>query len=132
MSWFKVDDQFFSHPKALQCSTQAIGVWTLMGSWSSQQLTDGFIPKGVLGLIRATEDDTQELTEAGLLVKTRGGWKMHDFTSYNPTAEKVREDRQKEADRKREWREKKAARRGADGHVPPSVPPGQNPDATRD
>ena len=132
MSWFKVDDQFFSHPKALMCSTRALGVWVLMGSWSSQQLTDGFIPQGALGIVRATDEDVAELVAAGLLGKAKCGWKMHDFAAYNPASEKVKSDRAKEADRKRRWREEKAARRGTDGDVPGSVPAGQVPDVRRD
>jgi hypothetical protein len=120
--WFKVDDQSYGHPKFLRCSTQAIGVWMLAGAWSSSQLTDGFIPEGALGVIRATGDDMDELTSVGLLARVKGGWKMHDFSDYNPTSTKVKEEREKSAERKRLWREKKAAERAENTkNVTPSV-----------
>jgi len=112
VSWFKVDDGMPFHPKFIQCSTQAIGAWALMGAWSSWQLTDGFIPAAMLPALRVTDADAEELVAAGLLAKAKGGFRMHDFTDYNPTARQVRSDRAKSAERLRKWRAKKAAEGG--------------------
>ena len=48
MVWFKVDDRFHHHPKAIAAGPAAIGLWTIAGSWSVDNLTDGFIPNHVL------------------------------------------------------------------------------------
>ena len=34
MAWFKIDDYFYDHPKVLECSTAAIGLWTLAASYA--------------------------------------------------------------------------------------------------
>jgi hypothetical protein len=44
MSWFRVDDTLAAHPKTRRAGLAAMGLWTVAGSWSSQQLTEGFVP----------------------------------------------------------------------------------------
>ncbi len=48
ISWFKVDDKLHDHHKANAAKKAAMGVWVLAGSWSADNLTDGFIPARVL------------------------------------------------------------------------------------
>lgn len=111
--WFKVDDGLPFHPKVMACSNQAMGTWLMMGTWSSQQLTNGFVPTSALTVLRATDSDLSELADAGMIQKTRGGWRLHDFLDYNPPADDTRARRARERERKRMWREKKAAERSA-------------------
>lgn len=47
MPWFKVDDDFHDHPKARKAGPMAVGVWTLCGGWSADNLTDGYVPAQV-------------------------------------------------------------------------------------
>lgn len=53
MAWFKVDDKLHSHPKRYRASLRAMGLWVLAGSWCSDQLTDGVIPRDLLAALRA-------------------------------------------------------------------------------
>lgn len=99
MTWFKVDDRFHSHPKALTPSLAALGLWAVAGSWSSAHLTDGVLPDQVVSLLsRGASELAQELVAAGLWRRTRGGYRFHNFNQYNPTAEQEADKRRKRSE----------------------------------
>lgn len=102
--WFKIDDQFPFHSKADRAGNQAIGVWARAGAWSGQQLTDGYIPDGIVKALGATRSDTTRLIQAGLWHKVPGGYQFHDWEKYQPSAVSVREKREKERERLRKLR----------------------------
>lgn len=88
MTWFKVDDSFHSHPKVLATKPAALGLWVVAGSWSSANLTEGFVPDYALPrLVPDSAELAKELVASGLWTRTRGGYLFHDFLDYNPTAE---------------------------------------------
>lgn len=94
MTWFKVDDQFWAHPKTLLLSDSAVALWVKAGAWSAQHLTDGHVPAGVLRLIQAQKKHADELVRAGLWrVHERDGWVFHDWLEYQPTRKEVEERR---------------------------------------
>jgi hypothetical protein len=113
MPWFKVDDGFHCHPKILAAGNAAIGLWTRCGSYVSDQITDGFVPETVAKLY-GKPSEIRSLLEVGLWAKTAGGYQMHDYHDFNPTAEKVLADRDAAAERQREWREKRKAEKAAE------------------
>ena len=78
MTYFKVDDHFHSHPKILDLGLEAIGLWTLAGSWSGEQLTDGFIPSSLIARLGGSPEIAQALVDAGLWEITEGGYLFHD------------------------------------------------------
>ncbi|MDN5979988.1 hypothetical protein [Bifidobacterium mongoliense] len=45
MTWFKVDDGYAEHPKTVEISLAASGLWVRCGAWASKYGTDGFIPQ---------------------------------------------------------------------------------------
>jgi hypothetical protein len=96
--WFKVDDTLPMNPKVMQCSLSAIGLWTLAGAWSSQQLTDGFIPKQVLEALSRGASFASELVASGLWVEVPGGYQFHDWGQYQPLASEVKTVREKRAE----------------------------------
>jgi hypothetical protein len=104
MTWFKVDDGFHSHPKTIAAGNAAIGLWTRCGSHCSSYTTNGFVPKNIAKAF-GTPAQVQRLLEVGLWREVSGGYQMHDFLDFNPTAEKVLADRAEAAERKRRWRE---------------------------
>lgn len=110
MTWFKVDDSFHSHAKALKAGNPALGLWVRCGSYCAQHLTDGFIPRQVV-LMYGNRALAAKLVEAGLWEVAQDGWRMHDYGLYNPSAERVRSDRDAATERQRQAREVAMSRR---------------------
>lgn len=96
--WFKVDDHFAMHPKAVAAGNRAIGLWVRAGSWSADQLTDGFVPAQMISPLGGTRADARQLVAAGLWLAVDGGWKFHDWGDTNPTAKEVTDRRTKRAE----------------------------------
>lgn len=89
--WFKVDDSFFSNPKTAMLSDGATALWLRSGSWSAQQLTDGFIPARMVPMFRGSDDSVRELCDFGLWERDdeRDGYWFHDWSDYQPDGEEV-------------------------------------------
>lgn len=93
MPWFKVDDKFHSHPKVMELTPSAVGLWTLAGAWCADYLTDGFIRKGQIRRLGGSEEESQQLVDAGLWEPVEGGWQFRDWHEYQPTADSVKQGR---------------------------------------
>jgi hypothetical protein len=89
MTWFKIDDNFFMHPKVIAAGNAAVGLFVRAGAWSSNHLTDGFIPEPVANML-GTDKDATNLIVAGLWVAVEGGYRIPDFLDYNPSAQAVK------------------------------------------
>lgn len=111
MAWFKVDDKFHSHPKVLSVPLRAVGLWVKAGAWSSDQLTDGFIPKAVLPVLGGNASDARALVEAGLWRAVDGGWQFHDWLDMQPSRKSTLARREDDRQRKAEARAAKAQKR---------------------
>lgn len=48
MVWFKVSDRLHDHRMTRLAGAEAIGLWTLAGSWCADNPTDGFVPAAIL------------------------------------------------------------------------------------
>lgn len=105
MPWFRVDDNFYDHPKVDELSLDAVGLWTLCGTYSAKQLTDGFIPARRALKMGGTERSVRELIDAGLWLTVEGGFQFHDWDTYQPTRDKVERDR--EAARERQAKKRR-------------------------
>ena len=111
MTWFKVDDKFWSHPKVLDVSLAARGLWTTAGTYCAAHLTDGAIEARLLhritpGSTAQVDRLAAELVYAGLWCPTDTGWAFHDWCDHQPTRSTVDAKRQATADRVRRWRER--------------------------
>jgi hypothetical protein len=104
MTWFKVDDGFHSHAKAMTAGTAALGLWVRCGSWSAYHLTDGFVPANVAREY-GSSSQIKALVTAGLWLSVDRGYQFNDFTDYNPTSEQVKADRGAAKERQRKARE---------------------------
>lgn len=111
MTWFKVDDSMYDHPKFLGVPNSAKGLWLTCGSWSAKQLTDGYVPASVARQ-HGTPAEARKLIDAGLWTKVDGGFQFHDWSDHNPTKTDVLEKRAATAERQRRAREKAAQSRG--------------------
>jgi hypothetical protein len=97
MSWFKIDDKMTFHHKVLKAGNAAIGAWARIGALVSLHQRDGFIDRKS-ALTIATLKELSRLQEAGLLDVVEGGYRMHDFLDYNPTAAEVQAKRDARAE----------------------------------
>lgn len=117
MTWFKVDDGFAFHPKALSLTPAAGWLWVRAGAWSAAQLTNGRIPAGMVVAFGATVREAEDLVAAGLWKPDGSDWLFHDWLDYQPSREQVEAERAAAKDRQRKAREAaKAARDRASGH----------------
>lgn len=110
MAWFKVDDSIPFHPKVVAAGNLAIGLWLRAGGWCAQQMTEGFIPTGMLAPLGGTPSTARKLVGAGLWDVAEGGWRFHDWHTYQPTRAEV------------EGRRKQRAEAGAKGGRRPASP----------
>lgn len=111
MTWFKVDDSFYDHPKVFDSSDAAIALWTRAGSWSARNLTDGFVPSGMLARLSGSgETAAEELVDRRLWKRTKGGFRFHDWSAYQPLRSRVERERKQAADRQQKYRESKGAK----------------------
>jgi hypothetical protein len=90
VTWFKVDDSFYDHPKIFDAPDCAVALWTRAGSWSARNLTDGFVPANLPArLCDDPERAIKELIERGLWKRTKGGYRFHDWFEYQPSRSDV-------------------------------------------
>ena len=96
MGWFKVDDQLAFNAKVMLAGNSAMGLWVRAGSWSSAQLTGGFIPAHMANAMAnamANPCDADALVMAGLWHEAEGGYQFHDWNDFQPDAEAEKEKR---------------------------------------
>lgn len=139
MPWFNVDDGFSNSkpvlriPRRYRCT--AIGLWTLAGSWSAKELTDGFIPDHTLEEFASTTAMAGILVKAGLWREVVGGWQFEGWEKWQKTKEQVLAFRAAEAERKRKARSDKKtpgsdSASGVDSaRTEPGVPLGHHPES---
>ena len=94
MPWFIVDDGFHAHKKTVRAGVGAIGLWTLAGSWSADQLTDGWIPDYVAARLDPDYlDHAHALVRAGLWIEDERdgdkGWFFHEWEQRQQMREDV-------------------------------------------
>ena len=100
MTWFKVDDSFYDHPKVFDAPDCALALWVRAGTWSARNLTNGFVPAGMPARL-CDDPDTAvaDLLRRGLWLRAKGGgYQFHDWADYQPTAAQVLELREKRAE----------------------------------
>jgi len=116
--WVKLDDSFFEHRKVMILSVRAKLLFLAGLTHSAKNLTDGYLLDGDVRVIRAFAEATpkhvQELVHAKLWERDGGGYSIHDWSDYNPPAEKVRAERAAAKER---------MRRARSGEQPANVPP---------
>jgi hypothetical protein len=135
MAWAKLDDGLHDHPKVdamLEADelrgAAALGLWTAMLSYSSDQLTDGYITRRAV--LRVLPEHGLELAAVlvthGLWKAVDGGWRISGYLDRNPSGDEVRKRRSAEAERKAAARANGRSARtsgGTAGDVRPDGPP---------
>jgi hypothetical protein len=110
MTWFKVDDNYWSHPKVMFQPLQASGLWVRAGSWTANHLTDGRIPIEITHTIaprikpRTLDALGDQLEAHGMWYRENGDWVFHDWAHYQPTRAKIEAERERNRKRLESWR----------------------------
>jgi hypothetical protein len=101
MPWAKLDDALTFHAKIIDAGNAATGVWARGLAWSSQHLTDGFIPTKIARVIAGeSRGALGALTRSRLWVDRPGGYQINDYLEYNPSRAEVLAKREKDRIRK--------------------------------
>lgn len=107
MSWVRIDDHFYDHPKWATAPGDSIALWVAAMAWCNRNGSfDGFIPTTKLaGLvnIRSVTRSAKDLVERHALETTDDGYLIHEYAEYQQN-EKVKAIREKRS---------KAGRKGA-------------------
>ena len=119
MPWFKVDDGFAFHPKAIMAGNAALGLWVRAGAWCGANLTDGALPRHMIGTFGAQRRDADKLCAVGLWVETDDGFQFHEWSKMQPSKAEVEEERAANRKRQQEYRDRK--RNGVTDSVTNSV-----------
>lgn len=109
MPWFLVDDHWHADPGAVRAGLAAVGLWTVAGSWSCQQLTDGWIPHYIASRLDPDyAEHAHALVRAGIWVEDEvdgdKGWQYVDWEKQ-PMREREMEKRAAAKERMRSVRE---------------------------
>lgn len=132
MPWFRVPDELSAKlettriPRAHRTAT--IGLWTLAGSWSARELTDGHIPGHMIEELSGTADDAQRLVDAGYWSQVDGGFQFVTWGPDQPLREPTLERRRKNTEKVKSWRSRNRVANDAtnpDGSELPTPPPAQ-------
>jgi hypothetical protein len=101
-----LDDNIEDHPKFVSLTDEAFGLWIRCIAYCRRNLTDGYIPKAAavarVRRKRAAIKVIAELLAAPigapgkepLWTEVEGGYRVHDYFSWNPSREKVDAERE--------------------------------------
>lgn len=119
MSWFKIDDSLPDHPKVEKLEhdhrthQRALAAWTVLGASCARRGNGGIVSRELLAKAlsswpaRERELAAEALIAVGLWEPVDGGWRFHDWTVYQPSAQEERESRAAKNARQQRWREKR-------------------------
>lgn len=101
MTWVKHADDFYDHPKFLNLELAAVGLWSIGNAYCNRHLTDGFVPRKVIHRLGYSDDVdlvAASLVDAGLWITCDGGWLIHDYLDYQPSADQVKQRRKERSE----------------------------------
>jgi hypothetical protein len=114
MTWTRLDDGFFDHPKVRALSDHAFRIYVGMLVYSNRFLTDGELSANSARAMVGRSGALEELLKTGLAVCSDGsdGRKpgtviLHDFHEYQQDRDTVRARREAAKERVRRFRERK-------------------------
>ena len=93
MTWARLEESFAEHPKVADLSDASFRAHVSAICYSSRTLSNGFVPGGILGQLRATKRVAVELVAAGLWEVSGKGFLIHDYLEYNPSRDDVEQRR---------------------------------------
>jgi len=133
MTWGKVDDRLHSHPKPEEAGLEAVGLWALALSYSSDQLTDGVVTRSrvvkLAGDSKTAARTSSALVRVGMWHPANAscpaghercdmfrsdvdGFRFHDWIDYQPTKEAIETERERKRKNLATHRERKRTETG--------------------
>jgi hypothetical protein len=111
VSWARLDDGFWMHPKVLMVGNTAAGVFARCLSYCGSYLTDGLVPEPIATQIAGGDRKAlQALVDHDLLTHLpSGGFHIRDYLEYNRSKEETEAARKQRAE---------AGRKGGLKHKP--------------
>ena len=91
MSWLKIDDGLFLHPKWISSPTAARALWITALSYTGKMNTDGLVPAALLPILGGTTEDADALVASGLWIMDGDAYRFHDYAEYNRTSDQQAE-----------------------------------------
>lgn len=88
----------------------ALGLWVRAGAWCGANLTDGALPKHMIGTFGAQARDAKKLVSVGLWVETDAGYQFHEWSKMQPSKAEVEAEREANRQRQKEWRDRNKKR----------------------
>jgi len=113
MAWGRLHDRALGNVKLLKLSDGAWRMWGCALIHCQDNLTDGFVDAEVIETFRVRANRAaviRELTlsrvtgKAPLWKVVRGGYQIHDYLDWNPSAASIRKSRERNANRQKRWR----------------------------
>lgn len=117
MSWGRIDDRMPEHRKwaaieeahGARVWADAMALWLCVLCHANRNETDGEIPRVTLSRLTPIDPKSairaaDAMCEVGLMSKIDNGYRLHDFTSYNPSRAEKESARAAEAERGRQRR----------------------------
>jgi hypothetical protein len=109
VTWAKVDDNFFNHPKAVAAGPMGRLLYLAGLCYCNRFLTDGQIPATVVRLLdpglKRADAVALHLVAVGLWKPTPSGFEVHDYLQWNARADDVKAKREANRRRIADWRE---------------------------
>lgn len=100
VSWAKLDDGFWMHPKTVRAGNENAGIFCRCLSYCGAYLTDGLVPEPVALSIAGSKKALESVIAAGLLERLEtGSVVIRDYADYNPLRDQVETEREQRKER---------------------------------
>lgn len=110
MAWLKIDDGFVEHSRIEPLSDKAFRLHIAALCICARKLTDGHVSEKDAKVIQVMAGSrakhVHELVQFGVWEVNGDGWNIRDYLDYNPSAEHVKEERRKAAERMQQARKR--------------------------
>lgn len=111
MTWVKLDDGFYDHPKVLAAGPAAAWLHVCALGYCCRHLTDGVFSKAVVPQLSSALKQPSKLAailvENGMWLDEGGNYRIHDFHVYQRSRAKVLADREATTERVAHFRERR-------------------------
>ena len=108
MSWLKLESRYPRHPKLMGCSVMACWMDVCGMAYCAEYLTDGFVSDAAIRVLdsrlRSSRRHADELVNCGRWERVDGGYRIHDYLHYNPSAAEALADEQRSRRIRQNWR----------------------------